>query len=154
MPNAPSLTSLPAQRIAFIHVTCKATEIQQVMGPGIGELMSTVSAQGVKITGPWFTHHLRRPSDSFDFEISVPVDGEVKAAGRVKPGERKAMKVAQATHVGPYEGLGKAWGDFMKWIDAEGVKCTDELYESYPVGPESVKDSAKYRTELFKPLKG
>ncbi len=153
MPTIPRITDTPAQRIAFIHVTCKASEVQQVMGPGIGELISTVAAQGVKITGPWFTRHLRRPNDTFDFEIAVPVGAAVKAAGRVTPGELGAAKVAHTTYIGPYEGLGKAWGEFVRWIDSQGVKTLDQLWEVYVAGPESVKEPAQYRTELYRPIR-
>lgn len=40
----------------------------------------------------------------FDFEISVPVTSPVAAAGRVKPGQLPATKVARTIYHGPYEG--------------------------------------------------
>jgi hypothetical protein len=32
---------------AFIHLTIPRAEIQNVMGPGINELMATIAAQGI-----------------------------------------------------------------------------------------------------------
>ena len=80
------------------------------MGPGIGEVMAAIAAQGLTPAGPWFTHHLRRPTDTFDFEICVPIAAPVTATGRVKPGRWPAMKVARTIYHGEYEGLGAAWG--------------------------------------------
>ena len=90
--------------------------------------------------------------DIFDFEISVPVTAPVAAAGRVKPGQWPAMKVARTLYHGPYEGLGEAWGEFMDWIKANGHTPRADLYECYVAGPESSPDPATWRTELNRPL--
>jgi len=101
------------------------------MGPGIGELMATVAAQGIAPAGPWFTHHLRMDPNTFDFEIGVPVTAPVAAAaaGRVKPGQLPATTVARTVFQGAYEGLGAAWGEFDAWIVANGHRPGPELWE-------------------------
>ena len=152
MLDTPHITQTTARLTAFIHVIVPREDIQNVMGPGIGELMATVAAQGIAPAGPWFTHHRRRPADTFDFEISVPVTAPVSAAGRVQPGEWPAMKVARTVHHGPYEGLADAWGEFIDWIEANGHNPAPDLYECYLAGPESGSDPANWRTELNLPL--
>ena len=152
MLETPQITQTTAQLTAIIHVTVPREEIQNVMGPGLHELMAAIAAQGIAPTGPWFTHHLRRPTDTFDFEISVPVSAPVAAAGRVQPGEWPAMKVARTIYHGPYEGLGEAWGEFIDWIEAHGHTPAPDLWERYLAGPESSPDPAKWRTELNRPL--
>ena len=62
------------------------------------------------------------------------------------------MRVVRTVYHGGYEGLGKAWGEFMDWISAQGLKTADDLWESYLVGPESGDDAAAYRTQLNRPL--
>lgn len=154
MLDTPQITQTADQQTAVIHVTVPREDIRKVMGPGIQELMSTVAAQGIGPAGPWFTHHLRKPSDTFDFEISVPVTAPVTPTGRVKPGQWPAMTVARAVYRGPYEGLGPAWGEFEAWIRANGHKAAAELWEVYVAGPESGSDPANWRTELNRPLTG
>jgi len=95
MLDTPQITLTTTQATAIIHLVVPREEIQNVMGPSIGELMATIAAQGTAPAGPIFTHHLRRPTDTFDFELSVPVNAQVVPAGRVKPGEWPAMKVAR-----------------------------------------------------------
>ena len=154
MIDTPHLTFTTAQPTACIRLTIPRSEIQAVMGPGIGELMAAVQAQGIGPAGPWFTHHLKMDPAVFDFEICVPVTGPVTAVGRVTAGEVPAVKVARTVCQGPYEGLGAAWGEFHAWIAANGLQPAPDLYECYVVGPESSSDPANWRTELSQPLAG
>jgi len=154
MIETPRIVQTQAQPIAFVHVTVPREKIREVMGPGIGEVLSTLAAQGIAPAGPWLTHHLRMDPDEFDLEIAVPVARQVQTAGRVKPGMLRAARVARTVYHGPYEGLGDAWGEFMKWIEANGHDPAEDLWEQYQVGPESGPDATTYRTELNCPLAG
>ena len=152
MLDKPRITQTATQLTAVIHLTIPREEIQNVMGPGISELMATIAAQGITPTGPWFSHHLKMAPDTWDFEISVPVSAPVVAAGRVRPSQWPAMKVARTVYQGPYEGLADAWGEFIDWITANGHTPAPDLYECYVAGPESSPDPANWRTEFTKPL--
>ena len=148
----PEVTQSTAQQTAIIRFTIPREEIQEVMGPGIGELLSAVSAQGIQSVGPLYAHHFKMDPKIFDFEIGVPVSAPVTAAGRVKPGELPAVKIARAIYLGPYEGLGDAWCEFSEWIKTNGHTPAADLWECYVAGPESGADSSKWRTELNRPL--
>ncbi len=87
MIDAPEIVQLTAQPTAIISLKIPKDQIQHAMDPGIGELMSTLAAQGITPAGPWFTHHLKMSPDEWDFEISVPVSQPVTATGRVKPSQ-------------------------------------------------------------------
>ena len=152
MLERPQIIQTSPQAIAVIKLSVPREEIQNVMGAGLRELMAAVAAQGVSVTGPWFTHHLRMPAEVFDFEIGVPVAKPVSAAGRMRPSQRPAMRVARTVYHGPYEGLGAAWGEFIAWITAEEHSPAPELWECYLAGPESDPDPAKWRTQLDRPL--
>ena len=104
MIDVPTIVQTAPQRTAFIHVTCPREQIRQVMGPGITELQAVVAAQGVPVTGPWFTHHLKNPGENFDFEICLPVASPVTPTGRVQAGELRAARVARVVYHGGYEG--------------------------------------------------
>ena len=154
MLDTPLITETADQLTAVIHLTVPRPEIQNVMGPGLNELLAALTAQGIALAGPWFTHHLRRPSDTFDFEICVPVTAAVTAAGRVRPSRWPAMTVARTVYHGPYEGLAAAWGEFDAWIAAGGHTPGPDLWERYVAGPESSRNPADWRTELNRPLIG
>jgi effector-binding domain-containing protein len=152
MIDTPTITQTAAVLTAMIPLKVPRSEIQTVMGPGLGELMSVLQAQGITPAGPWLTHHLRMDPETFDFEICVPVTSLVVATGRVRPGELPATKVARTIYHGPYEGLAAAWGEFSAWIAAEGLTPGADLWECYAAGPESSPDPANWRTELNRPL--
>jgi effector-binding domain-containing protein len=137
---------------AVLHVTVDRAKIQEVMGPGLQEVMAAVKAQGIEQAGPWFTHHLRMDPKVFDFEICVPVARAVKPAGRVTPSRVPARRAARAVYRGGYEGLGGAWGEFDAWTRSQGHVPAAELWECYLSGPESGSDPSQWTTELTRPL--
>lgn len=153
MIDEPKLVQTDSQKAAVIHVTIPRDRIQEAMGSGINELMTTLKEQGITPAGPWFSHHLRMDPAVFDFEIGVPVAADVKPSGRVKPGELPATKVARTTYRGGYDGLGSAWGEFDAWLRKNGHDPAGDLWEVYTAGPETGNDSGLYRTELNRPLK-
>jgi effector-binding domain-containing protein len=152
MLDTPQITQTAAQLTAVIHLTVPREEIQNVMGPGINEVMAAVAAQGIGPAGPWFTHHLRMDPAIFDFEVGVPVTSQVTPVGRVHLSQLPAATVARTIYHGPYEGLGPAWGEFEGWITAHGHTMAQDLWEVYVTGPESSPDPASWRTEFNRPL--
>jgi effector-binding domain-containing protein len=152
MITPPQIVQTQQQPVAVIHLLVARSQIQQVMGPAIAEVLAALRAQGLAPAGPMFSHHARRPSDTFDFAVGVPVVQPVLPAGRVLPGTLPAVRVVRATYAGGYEGLGAAWGELLAWIDAQGLRCRDDLWECYARGPESGADTASWRTELNRPL--
>ncbi len=148
----PSIIDLPAQRTAVIHLTIPRAHIRDVMGPGINELMDVVKAQAIGPVGHWFMHHHEIHPDIFDFDLGVPVSGPVKTSGRVTGGELRATRAARTVVHGAYENLPAAWGEFSKWITAQGLQGSPDLWEIYVRGPESSADPSTWETELIQPL--
>ncbi len=152
MLDKPRIVQTTAQPAAVIRLTIPRAEIRKVMGPGIAELLTAVSAQGIAPAGPVFSHHLRMDPDLFDFEIGVPVTAPVSATGRVTAGHLPAATVARTVYRGADEGLGAGWGEFIAWLTAEGHTPAPDFWECYVAGPESSPDPATWRTELNRPL--
>src|SRR3954471_4219799 len=152
MISPPEIVESPAQKIAFIHVTVPRAEIMAVMHSGLDELGSALKAQGIAPAGPWFTHHSRRPHETFDFRICFPVDRDVAPAGRVQSGRLEAATVVRTVYSGNYPGLPSAWGEFMQWIETQRYDTREDLWERYVVGPDTSPRPEEWRTELNRPL--
>jgi effector-binding domain-containing protein len=150
--ETPTITDSPEQATACISLVVPRDEIQSVMGPAIREVYAVLQAQGVAPAGPWLTHHRRRPTDTFDFAVCVPVSKPVAAAGRVTPGTLPAARVARTLYRGGYDGLAGAWGELCAWIDVSGHTPRADLWERYLVGPETSDNPADWQTELNRPL--
>ena len=153
MIDPPKLLKTAAQTTAVIHVTVPRAEIRSAMGAGRSELAQVLAAQGVKPSGPWFSHHLTLSPQTFDFELGVPVDQPVAAQGRVAPGTLSPVTAARTVYHGGYEGLGAAWEEFDGWIVAQGHVPGPSLRECYLSSGDGA-DPASIRTELTRPLAG
>jgi len=152
MLSTPQIIETTAQDAAVIHLHIPRNEMPAFFGPAVGELLTTLNAQGVEPIGAVFAHHLHMTSDTFDFNLGIKVASPVKAAGRVKPGQLPAVKVARAIYSGPYEGLPGAWDEFNGWMTSNGHEQAQDLWELYSVGPQSTADPANWQTELNRPL--
>ena len=150
--DLPHLAHSPEQHVALIHLTVPRSEIMTAMGPAFEELGAVLTAQGVVPNGPWFAHHLSRPTDTFDFEVCSPVSKPIQPTGRVTNGHLRAARVARTVHHGAYEGLAAAWAEFVAWIEAHGHQAEADLWEVYLVAPDTSPDPSTWRTELNAPL--
>ena len=152
--ETPKVIETAEQQTAFISLVVPRADIQSVMGPTIREVYDALISQAIAPAGPWFTHHRRRPTDTFDFDVCVPVATPIAASGRVKPGVLPAARVVRTIYGGPYEGLGAAWSSLCDWVASNRHTRREDLWECYLVGPESGPDSTAWRTELNCPLAG
>jgi len=153
MIDTPEILDVPAQTSAAIRLDIPATTVRGEMGAGREELTRALADQGVEKTGPWFTHHFKIPDANFYFEICFPVAAGIKPYGRVAPAELAPARVARTIYRGPYDGLGAGWGQFMAWINAQGLSMRGDFWEVYVTGPDDTADPAQYATQLNVPLK-
>lgn len=156
MITTPQVLESPAQAIAFIHLTVEREEIMQAMQASLAELRHFLVEQGLEPSGPWFTHHLRRPSESFDLRVCFPIDSPgiptSAPSGKVQFGQREAARVARTVYSGNYTGLASAWGKFRDWIATHNHTPRPDLWEVYLIGPDTTPRPEDWRTELNRPL--
>ncbi len=152
MIDTPQIVHTEAITMAKLYAKVPTSQIQVEMGKLVQEVIGEVQKQGIAITGPWFTHHFKRPDEFFDFEVCMPVATPISAADRVQPGEWPAMKVVRTFYRGNYSGLPAAWGEFLQWTDKEGLQLSPEIWERYLVNPSSENDPDKWITEMNRPL--
>lgn len=148
MITTPEVITTSEQATASIHLTIPAREMGRYMDPAIQEIITLITEQGIQITGPMFSYHHRRPSDTFDFEIGFPISNALLEQGRVKNSSLPAAKVVRAVYQGPYEHLGEAWGALQRWVREQEMPEHGRFYERYLNNPAEVKDPNHYRTEL------
>lgn len=154
MIEEPRIAQLDATATAYIHLTMPRADMPRVMGPAVADLISTVTGQGVEITGAVFAHHLKMDPETFDFEVGVSVAEPITPTGRINAGRRPDTRVARTVYHGPYEGLPEAWRKFHNWIENSGYTWAPDIWECYLVHPDADPDPANWRTELNRPLTG
>ncbi len=152
MIEEPRITQLEATPTAFIRLTIPRNQMPEVFGPAVGELVSAVTRQGIRMTGAVFAHHLVMDPRTFDFELGVPVSSRISPERRVEAGHRPATRVAQTVHHGPYEELPEAWSRFHEWVKASGHDWASDIWECYLVHPDFDPDPTNWRTQLNRPI--
>jgi len=133
---------------AKIYAKIPTREIQSKMGQLLQELTEELKRQQIAPVGPWFTHHLQRPGEYFDFEVCFPIATSIKANGRVEPGEWPAMKMVRTIYHGSYAELANGWHEFMSEIERMGLRVSPEIWEVYKVGPDTDANPEMWQTEL------
>ncbi len=148
MISEPQVITTTARNTAVIHLLIPGRDMPKYMDPAIQEILKALRDQGTAPTGPMFSYHHRRPSDTFDFELGFPVNKAITPAGRVVNGELPAERVVRAVYQGPYDGLAQAWPALRKWVHDQGHGEMGRFWESYLNNPNEVKSPDEYRTEL------
>ncbi|MDR3617000.1 MAG: GyrI-like domain-containing protein [Candidatus Obscuribacterales bacterium] len=161
--STPQIIKTKARHIAFIHVVvprvasadklpANTEAMKDAIHCAFQELFPVLQAQNIEVTGPWFAHHLRKPTDTFDFEISLPVSSAVTPVGRIEACISPVLDAVQTIYTGPYEGLPDAWHSFLDWTKKNGHNLAEHFYEIYTKGPGQSVESPHYQTELIGPL--
>ncbi|MCU0647975.1 MAG: GyrI-like domain-containing protein [Gemmatimonadaceae bacterium] len=153
MNDTPTLRLSTPEPLAMIRVVVAPSEMPRIVAPALQELVTVLAAQQVRPRGAWLTYHFRRPTDTFDVAICMPVAQPVAPMGRVQPGELPAVPVACTTHYGPYDELRAAWKALSDWIVAQGHTAAADRWERYVTGPDSLLAPSLWRTELSQPLR-
>ena len=148
MISTPEVITTKEVITAAIPLVIPGRDMPKYMDPAIQEIIKTLTGQGIQISGPMFSYHHRRPSDTFDFEIGFPVSKAIKVEGRVINSKLPAVKVVRSVYTGPYEGLAQAWPALQKWVRENGHGENGKFWEAYLTNPDEVKDPKDYKTEL------
>lgn len=152
MIDPPKIITTEPVAYAAIYQRIAASEITKVMGPTCAEIGRELQAQGIAPSGAWFTHHLQRPLEFFDFEVCFPVAKPVEAAGRVHPRLWPSMRVVRTTFHGNYAGLPAAWGELEQWMTSQALAAGSEFWEVYVVNPNDTANPQDWVTQLNWPI--
>lgn len=119
------------------------------------EIFGALDRIGAVVYGPPLALHTRIPSDTADLAVGVPVTAalssqiELSSGFRVEATRCPAGPVAATSYLGPYDGLGDAWGRFMGAVAAAGHEPGTTFFEAYLSNPAEVTDASTQRTDLI-----
>lgn len=169
----PSLGPQPVDGIRLLRAPAVPTVVVRAMGvpmPGLREVFDSAFGNvfpaafqaGLIPAGPAFALYTRMtegPEMEADLEIGFPLEGPlfeqldddpIEVDGlRVEASTLPAANVAATSYLGPYDGMGQAWGDFVGQISAKGLAPGMPSWESYVTEPTPDADPATLRTDLY-----
>lgn len=142
------LVDTQPEQVAVVRGHVTVTEIPGFLGAAFGEVIQTLSAQGLAPTGAPFGRFVPA-GDGFDVEAGFPATGDVTPAGRVIPGELPGGPTARVMHKGGYGEVAAAYDAAVEWVGAHGYVATAPPWETYLDGP----DVAEPRTVVSLPCR-
>lgn len=172
-PGYPALGAEPVNGIRFLRAPAVPTAVVRATAvpmATIGELFDAVFRsvfpaafeRGLSPAGPPFALYTRvtdGPGAAADLEIGFPlgaplsgplVDEPIEIDGRrLVASELPAADIAVTSYLGGYDGLGRAWGEFLGHIAATGRTPGLPFWETYVTDPTPDADPATLRTDLY-----
>lgn len=141
---------------AAVDYTTSMDKMSEAMGGVFGEVMGAMGSSGVKPDGmPFSMYPKMEPASTGEWEVisGFPVDQPIAEQGRVKTIELPGGTVAVATHMGPYDTLEQTYKAKGKELPKLGYETAGPMWESYFTDPMKEPDPAKWRTDIYWPVR-
>lgn len=151
-----AITAMPTLTVTD---SCALADIGATLGKLYGEIGVEMKAAGVDFAGAPFAiyHKVWVGNDNqmhFVMEAGVPVTKAVaKPGGRVKASEIKAGNVVIGYHYGAYEKTTDSHATLDEYLKANGKEVIGAPWEVYVTDPMAEKDTMKWLTEIYYPVK-
>jgi effector-binding domain-containing protein len=145
-------TEVTSQQALAIRDHSTAAGLSEKYHELYDEIDGVCKKQSLNISGTPFGIYHKFTLEDVDVEAGFPVSGTPKDEGRVKVINTYGGKTVHTRYVGPYEGLGDAWAEFMKLAGEKNYKITGSPFEVYTTDPASEPDSSKWITDIYAPI--
>jgi len=129
------------------------TEIASEMGAAYYEMINFLKENDIEMTGNPFSINISYDTDSIEFIAGIEIDGTIDNAEGFETGTIESGTAAMISHFGNYTNLPASYKIIMNWIEKEKYKTNGNSYEVYLTDPESEKDTAKWETRIYFPIK-
>jgi effector-binding domain-containing protein len=138
-----------------MNAHCTTAEMGKKYGETRQLLSGYMSKNGLVQAGPDFAIYNNFSTENVDFDLGIPVNKPAKdaAAYHIKALELKAVPVLKVTYTGKYSGLSQVHTAIMDYAKAKNKQFVGAPWEVYLTSPMSEKDSSKYITEVYYPIK-
>ena len=154
--DAPAIEhrSIPAARAAGIAAVVDRADALPWWQGALGELQATVRAQGLRVTGPsggMFASELFQ-HERGEATVFIPVEGSVRAIGRVTPVTIPAAELAIISHHGSLDDADLSYATLGSYATRHEISIDGPLREYYLRGASDTPDEAEWRTEIGWPI--
>jgi len=146
--------SVPAARAAGIAAVVDRADVLPWWQGALGELRATVRAQGLTATGPGGGMYA---SELFQHDrgaatVFIPVEGAVRAIGRVTAVTVPAAELAIIGHLGSLHDADLSYARLGSYATRHEISVDGPLREYYLRGANDTPDEAEWRTEIGWPI--
>ncbi len=146
--------SLPATPAAGIGAVVDRGDVLAWWQGALGELQAGVRAQRLFATGPsggMYASELFQ-HDRGQATVFIPVEGQVRAIGRVVPVVVPAAELAIISHHGSLDDVDLSYAKLGSYATTHEISIDGPLREYYVRGAADTPDEAEWRTEIGWPI--
>jgi DNA-binding transcriptional MerR regulator len=146
--------SEPMLETAAITETIGLDDLGPWFQGALGEISSTLAAQGVVAAGPpgsviandFFSE------ERGDITIFIPAATALRPVGRVEPRSLPAVELATIVHAGSHADIDRAYGSLATYVSEQALAVDGPIRERYLVGRLDTADNNAWRTEIGWPI--
>jgi DNA-binding transcriptional MerR regulator/effector-binding domain-containing protein len=154
--DAPAIEhrSVPATAAAGIVAAVDRADVLPWWQGALAELHATVRAQGLRVTstgGGVYASELFQ-HDHGEATVFIPVQGGVRAIGRVTPVVIPAAELAIISHRGSLDDADLSYARLGSYTTRHEISIDGPLREYYLRGAQDTPDEAEWRTEIGWPI--
>lgn len=155
--DATTPLDLPPAALAAVHRTgLRIDGLGSTFDLAFGALGKAIAAGAFTPSGPAVAIYRGDPMDVFDLDVGFSVDEALSAPltiddVKIEAAELPSGPALATTVIGPYDGLGEAWGRLAGESTALGHSPAGVWIEVYVSDP-SVTAAAELRTDLILPV--
>jgi effector-binding domain-containing protein len=147
------LRELAPQPTVVMRADVPSAELPAAIGRVLPAVWGYLESRGIMPAGPPFVRYVSFDDQRTSFEGGFSVGAGVSGEGEVESSSLPGGYLAVTTHHGPYDRLIDAYQAMERWIAAEGWRANGPVWELYWTDPGAEPDPAKWRTEIFQPVR-
>jgi AraC family transcriptional regulator len=145
-------TTLSPQTVAFVRRLAPLDQAGAVLAQTLPTVWQYVAQQGVTPTGAPYARYLPAEGAQFVIEAGLPIPHTIPAHGEIEVSELPGGEVAEAVHVGPYDGVHATYEALTTWVETHGKQLNGAPWEIYVTDPGLQPDATKWETQIFWPV--
>src|SRR5688572_24734551 len=151
-------TTTPISYVGISTTSMSTENIEAMsaqMAKSYGELATALGKAKVEITGPAFCiiNKWDEATKLTDFVCAFPVAANAKVPAKYKIMQTESTPAIKAVHLGSYDNLGNAHEQMMQYLELNKLEMNGAPWEVYVTDPMAEKDTAKWVTEIYYPIK-
>jgi effector-binding domain-containing protein len=125
------------------------------MAKSYGELAMALGKAKVEITGPAFCiiNKWDEATKLADFVCAFPVAANAKVPAKYKIMQTESTPAIKVIHTGSYDNLGDTHEQIGRYMEFKNLEMNGPALEVYVTDPEIEKDTTKWVTEIYYPVK-
>jgi effector-binding domain-containing protein len=155
-----AISEVTTQPVTYIGLSSSMSyedqnAVSAAMAKSYSELMNVLAKARVEMTGAPFCLYPKWDEATKQMEMvcAIPVPSNAKLSAKYNVAEVAGGKAVKAVHLGSYEKLKNTHDEIARYIDFKKLEINGAPWEVYITDPMAEKDTAKWLTEVYYPVK-